>query len=103
MSVYGTAPQSLVVNTNANGALINGVNGTAYAVLGYTLSASASMGITFQTNTTAIAGPIRLATNATVACPPSSCPLFRTNAGEPLNINISAAGIVSGHITYVTL
>jgi hypothetical protein len=103
MGFAGSEPRNLAVSTNANGALINGANGVAYAVLGYSLSVSAAMAVKFQTNATDLCGALRMATNGTLIHPPGSTPLFQTNTGEPLNVNISAAGIVSGHITYVTV
>jgi hypothetical protein len=103
MSFRGSAPTNLVVSTNANGALLNAVNGTAYAVIGYALSVSAAMAVKLQSNSTDLCGALRMATNGTLIHPPGSVPLFRTNAGESLSVNISAAGIVSGHITYITI
>jgi hypothetical protein len=103
MAFAGSEPQNIVVSTNANGALLNAVNGTAYAVLGYTLSVSAAMAVKLQSNSTDLCGALRMATNGTIIHPPGSTPLFQTNAGQSLSVNISAAGIVSGHITYVTI
>jgi hypothetical protein len=106
MSVFGSSPTTLVVNTNANGALINAVNGTAYAVLGFCLSSNNAVAVKLQTNTTDVTGAIRIAAGGTVPLPAGSVPLCRTTAGDPLNLNISVAtgaAIITGTITYITL
>jgi UDP-N-acetylmuramyl pentapeptide phosphotransferase/UDP-N-acetylglucosamine-1-phosphate transferase len=100
MSIKGSAPRSVVVATNANGALINGVNGLAYAVMSFALSTNAAVAVKFQSNATDVTGSIRIAANTSFAVPSGSIPLFRTTAGDPLNINISAASIIGGVITY---
>lgn len=103
MSIKGSAPRSVVVATNANGALINGVNGLAYAVMGFALSSNNAVAVKFQSNATDVTGSIRVLAGATVTMPSSGVPLFRTTAGEPLNVNISVAtgaAILGGVITY---
>lgn len=95
-------PQSVAFDTNANSTLVNAINSTRITVLGFLVSTAGAVNVQFRTNATGIGPLMRFgAASPPIAFQPN-VPMFSTNAGEPLNLNLSAATLTSGTVIYVT-
>ena len=70
-------------------------------VLGYTLVCTVANTITWFDATTAISGAMAFAANGGASETTTPLGLFQTTAGNGLNMTLSAATQVSGHIVYV--
>ena len=87
----------------ASNVVVAAVSGYKIRVLSYTVNAAnGENDITFQTATTALSGAFELADQATIH---AYCAegLFETVSGEAFNLLMSAATLVVGHFTYVTI
>lgn len=69
-------------------------------VLSYVIVASAAVNAKFQSAATDKTGLLYCAANTGVSAPFSPVGHFETNAGEALNVNLSAAVAVGGHLAY---
>jgi hypothetical protein len=87
--------------------VVAAVTGKRILVLQYTATASVNLDGYFASNATAITGPIYLGSHGTTMAaygavtPAGLVGLFRTEIGEALNIVLSGAGNVGGHLTYI--
>lgn len=98
-----------VINASASGSntIVAAVTNKRIRVLSYTMIAAGDVTVTWRSASTAISGPMALATNggaapsAGQATPAGLIGQFETNQGEALNLNLSAAVAVGGHITYI--
>jgi hypothetical protein len=78
--------------------------GLKIKVLQYTIVAVGAVNATFRSAATAKTGAFPLVANSGIASPyvpPNAGHLFETAANEALNLNLSAAVAVTGHITYI--
>lgn len=90
-------------NAIADNEVLAAAAGVRFRVLAYTLNFGGGANTaTFKSGATAIAGPFTGAANATIFAD-SSEGLFETAAGAALNLALTAATIVSGHITYARI
>lgn len=87
-------------NTSGNTQVVAGVSGKRIVVVAYAVVAAGSVNIQFRSNNTAITGTMSLVQAGGIAHEFSGG-LFRTNVGEALNINLSAAVQVGGYVVYL--
>lgn len=81
--------------------LVAAVAGKRIRVLDYTIVAAGAVTAKFQSAANDLTGALPLPANggASVAGAPA-VPLFETNVGEALNLNLGGAVAVAGHLTY---
>lgn len=109
LSNAGTDVTPLFLSFNASSSgvtnLVALTAGKRIRVLQYTLVAAGAVNVKFQSHTapTDITGLMDLSGNGGVSC--GYCPvgLFQTIAGEALDINLSGAVAVGGHLVYVLI
>jgi hypothetical protein len=98
-------PQFVSINISAAGStvLVAGTSGKRIRVLDVTLIANAAVNVAFQTSTgpTNIAGIYYLAANGGFSTGYSPVGQFQTNVGDSLEVNLSSAVAVGGHLVYV--
>lgn len=98
-----------IVNASASGSntIVAAVTNKRIRVLSYVIIAAGAVTVTWQSASNALSGPMALAANggaapsAGQATPGGLIGQFETNQGEALNLNLSAAVSVAGHITYI--
>jgi len=99
----------VVIDTNSSGdtTLIAAESGKKLRVLDYLIVASGDVDATFQSEAgsgaTDLTGPLDLTTNSGAAAGFNPFGHFETVAGEKLNLNLSGAVQVSGHLTAIAL
>lgn len=97
-----------IVNASSSGSntIVAAVVNKRIRVLSYVVIAAGDVTVTWQSASNAISGPMALASNggaapaAGQATPGGLIGQFETNIGEALNLNLSAAIAVGGHLTY---
>lgn len=96
-------PKFAVITASASGStsVVALVAAKKIRVISYVVVANAAVNIKFQSNATDETGLLYLSANGGVSGAYAPTGHFETNAGEALNINLSAAVAVGGHITYV--
>lgn len=88
-------------NTAADNELVAAVVGKKIRVLSYSLNAAGGANtVTWKSASTALSGAMDIGDNVYVAAE-ANRGLFETAAGEALNLTLSAATLVAGHISYV--
>lgn len=89
--------------TSGNNTIVAAVPGKKIRVLSYTLIATGAVLARWESaaNGTALSGQMSLTTSVGIApdCGSNGC--FETVAGQLLNLELSAATSVDGHVTYV--
>lgn len=83
--------------------VVSAVSGYTINVCSYVFVAGGNVSVRWLSNVTALTGAMPIISNGGVAAPVSSPglgPLFRTAAGEPLVIELSASVLVAGHMSY---
>ena len=89
--------------TSGNNTIISAVTGKRIVVLQYVLIASGAVTVRFESGAggTALTGQMQIAANGGVSanCAPYGC--FATAAAALLNMELSGATSVDGHITYI--
>ncbi len=102
MALYDTQ-QTAIINTAASGdtAVVAAVAGKRIRVINYVLTAAGVVSVKFRSATTDLTGAMPFAANGGIAAAGAQPGYWvQTAAGEALNLNLSAAAQVSGHITY---
>ena len=99
------SPRFAKIDTSASGAteLVAARTGKRILVLSYVVNASGAVGVKFQSASTDLTGTLTLAANQTQDAYYSEAGYFQTVAGEALNINLSGAVQVGGHLTWVEI
>lgn len=96
-------PKYAIISDAASGSneVVAAVTGKKIRVLAYTLITDDAVTATWRSAANAISGAMEFAANGGAS--PAFCPVghFETVAGEALNINLSGAVGVRGHLTYV--
>lgn len=97
---------SVAISTAASGnsILVAGVANKRIRVTGYAVVAAAAVNAKFQgtgSATVDLTGALPLAANSGVVSSGGPAQQFAVAQGDALNINLSAAVQVSGHLTYV--
>ena len=105
MTVGGVvrAPQFAVIDEASSGdnLLVAAVADRKIRVLNYVLVSAGTVNATFRSGTTPISGAMPLVANAGISSPHSDRGLFETAVNTALNLNLSAAVGVRGHLTYI--
>lgn len=97
-------PKYAVVNTAASGdtPIVALVAGRRIRLLGYTLVADGTVAVTWRSNATPLTGAMALVVNSVLESGDGSLAgLLETAEGEALNINLSLAVGVRGHVKYI--
>lgn len=97
-----------VVSASSSGSntVIAAVTNKRIRVLSYVIVAAGAVSVTWRSASTDISGAMPLAANggaapsAGQAVPAGLIGQFETAQGEALNMNLSAAVLVAGHLTY---
>jgi hypothetical protein len=98
--------QSAVISLSADGELVPAVAGKRIVVLGYVIvnNVATAQTVSFQSASTDITGimglPSSIGGGISAHAAHGRC-LFKTNKGEALNLNVSAATAVAGHVYYM--
>lgn len=94
---------TIAASSSGNNTLIAAVAGKKIRVLSYTLVAASSVTATFQNGAsgTAISGIMSFAANGGVSVPFSPVGHFETSISTLLNLSLSGAVSVAGHLCYV--
>ena len=104
-AVDAGAAKFAVINaaTSGNNTIVAAVTGKKIRVLSYVLISAGAVNATFQTGAggTALTGALPLAAQAGASSGFSPVGHFETVAAALLNLSLSAAIQVSGHVTYV--
>lgn len=89
--------------TSGDNTLVAAVTGKKIRVLSYTLVAAAAVTVRFESGAsgTALTGQMSLAANGGVSCAFNPGGWFETAAGQLLNLELSAAQSVDGHLSYI--
>jgi hypothetical protein len=100
-------PAVAFVNATAAGStqVVAAQPGLRIALLGAIIVSAAAVGLHFRSGTTPITATWPLAANGGYSFPPGNWPIAVTNAGEALNVNLSAAvtGGVGVHVIYAVI
>lgn len=103
----GTAltPKFAKISCSSSGAniIVAAVTSKKIRVLSYVLVANAAVNAKWQSHTTPtdLSGLLYLAANGGVSAPFSQVGHFESLSGESLDLNLSSAIAVGGHITYI--
>lgn len=100
-----------IINTTTIGdnAIVPAVAGKRIKVLHYTVGCDQNIDIYWKSNSTRISGPIFLAASTSLSAgygassPAGLVAMLETGVGEALNLNLSGAKTVGGHITYLVI
>lgn len=97
--------RTAAINTAASGAtsLVSAVAGNNIVVLAYHFSAAGAVNVKFQSASTDLTGAMTCATGVPHDAASTDYGLFQTATNEALNINLSGAVQVSGHIVYIVV
>lgn len=87
-------------STGADNLVVAAVTGKQIKVQSVVLVASGTVSVKWRSNTTDISGAMPLVANSGFVLPSGSSNYFETAVGEALNINLSGAVAVNGHISY---
>jgi len=88
-------------SSSGDNEVVPAVSGRMILVLNYTVMSNGTVSIKWRSATTDISGLLPLIAN--VGASPAFSPVghFRTAEGEALNLNLSGAVAVGGHLAYV--
>lgn len=98
---------AIACSSSGNNEIVAAVSGKSIAVLGYVLVANGAVNVKWRSASTDKTGLLYLAANGGAAVPvvplsklgAGAC-WFATAAGEALNLNLSGAVAVGGHVLY---
>jgi hypothetical protein len=98
-------PKFVIIDCASSGdnTILSAVNPKKIRVLSYTLVASAAVTVRFESGAggTALTGQMQLAANGGVHAAFSPVGHFETGSNTLLNLELSGATSVDGHLTYV--
>lgn len=98
---------AISASSSGSNTVVAAVTGKRIRVLSYVMVAAGDVTATWQSASTNLSGGMALAANggaapsAGQATPGGLIGQFETNQGEALNLNLSAAVSVAGHLTYI--
>jgi len=98
---------AISASSSGSNTVVAAVTGKRIRVLSYVMVAAGDVTATWQSASNNISGGMALAANggaapsAGQATPGGLIGQFETNQGEALNLNLSAAVSVAGHLTYI--
>jgi uncharacterized protein YgiB involved in biofilm formation len=93
----------IAASSSGDNAIVAAVTGKRIRVLAYALIANAAVNAKWRSASTDVTGLLYLAANGGVAAGFEGMGCFQTAAGEALNLNLSGAVAVGGHLTYVLI
>lgn len=91
------------VSSSGDSSVVIGVAGYSINVCSYIFVAGGNVSVKWRSNTTDLSGAMPIITNGGISAPVSSPglgPLFKTASGESLQLNLSTATLVAGHLGY---
>lgn len=90
-------------NTSGDNTVIAAVAGKSLKVLSYSMTATGSVTARWESGAggTALSGQMTMATGVPIVCNGAPYGCFQTGVGALLNLELSGAVSVDGHITYV--
>lgn len=89
------------VASSGDNAIVAAVGGKKIRVLSYVFVCSGTVNVKWRNGTTDLMGAASFVANTGIAMPYCPVGYFETSVAAALNLNLSAAVQVSGHITYV--
>lgn len=97
---------AITASASGNNSIVSAVTGRRIRILGYVLTFAGSVNAEWMDGTTAISGLLRGTAGANIVCP--VCPpvagsqlyWLATSQTSALQLNLSAATAVSGHLVY---
>jgi len=105
---YGELPEYVkfaVIDSasSGNNEIIAAKTGTKFRVLSYALVSAGSVNTRFESSAdgTALTGQMNFVANTGICCSHNPLGWFETKKGESLNLELSAAVSVDGHLTYI--
>jgi hypothetical protein len=98
-------PNFAAVSASSSGdnAIVSAVAGKRIRVLSYFVIANAAVNAKWRSASTDVTGLLYLAANGGIAASAEGMGCFQTAVGEALNLNLSGAVAVGGHLTYVLI
>ena len=102
-TVAGEQPRYASISGASSGdnAIVAAVTGKKIRVLSYAIVGAGAVSAKFRSGTTDITGAMSFAANGGAAVGFSPVGHFETAAGSALNVNLSGAVAVAGHLTYI--
>ena len=94
-------------SASGNNEIVAAVTGKRIRVVGYTIIATGTVTVKWRSASTDLSGGMALAANGgttpsvSVLSPAGMFGVFQTEPGEALNLNLSGAVAVGGHLVYV--
>jgi hypothetical protein len=93
----------LSASSSGDSTVVAAVDGHTINVCSYVFVAAGDVSVKWRSSTTDLSGAMPVIANGGISAPVSSPglgPLFKTAPGEALNIYLSSAVLVAGHIGY---
>jgi hypothetical protein len=102
-TISGEAPKFASISHASSGdnAIVAAVAGKRIRVLSYAIVGAGAVSAKFRSGTTDITGAMAFGANGGIAMPFNPVGYFETAAGAALNVNLSGAVAVAGHVTYI--
>lgn len=99
----GATLKDAIIQVSATATIVAAVPGYRIIVCGYTLMASGTVNVKFQSHTTPtdLTGLLYLIANTGASPAINPAGLFATLVGEALDLNLSAGIAVGGHLNYI--
>lgn len=101
LTVLTPKPASIVASASGDTSVVAAVTAKKIRVVSYVLTANGAVNAKFRSATTDITGLLYLAATGGIAAPFNPLGYFETVAAAALQINLSGAVAVGGHLTYV--
>ena len=92
---------AIAASSSGDNSVVSAVTGKKIRVLAYALVASGAVNAKWRSATTDKTGLLYLVANTGVATANSPVGLFETAVNEALNLNLSGAVAVGGHLVYI--
>lgn len=92
---------TVAASASGDNIIVAAVTGKKIKVIGYLLSASAIVNAKWRSATTDISGLLYMDAKGGAVAPEAKKGWFTTASGVALNLNLSAAVAVGGHVAYV--
>lgn len=103
MAQWELATAAISASSSGANEIVAAQAGRKIRVLGYVMMAASAVNVKWQSDSTDKTGLLYPAANGGAVAPlaPDHKYWFETVAGEPLNLNLSGAVAVGGHVTYL--
>jgi hypothetical protein len=94
---------AIAASSSGDNAIVAAVTGKRIRVLNYMFMATTPVNVKWRSATTDLCGALPAGANGGASCSFEGMGCFQTAAGEALNLNLSGAVAVGGHLTYVLI